>query len=205
MNTANPAAEERKSFAPDWKQSGRLCLTLLIITAAAALILALVNALTADTIAARKAEQRMAAMSSVMPRAGVFSEMYSEDETIEGISGAYIGTTLVGYCVEVSVNGFSGPIDMMVGVNTGGSVTGVVLLDHTESPGLGANAEKPEFLNQYLGKSGTVTVNSGSNAINAVTGATITTRAVTDGVNTALTAVFNYHAEGGPVLNEGDV
>ena len=202
MSNVNSAAVQRKSFEFDWKRGLRLGLSLFTITAVAALILALVNAVTADTIAERAAAQRQAAMISVSPGATVFSELYSEDDTVDGITGAYNGTTFVGYCVEVSPNGFGGAISLMVGVDAGGSVTGVVILDHSETPGLGARADSSEFLSQYIGKSGAVTVNDGGNAINAISGATITSKAVTSGVNTALTAVLNYHAEGGQFPDE---
>lgn len=204
MSNVNSAAAERKGFEFDWKQGLRLGLSLFIITAVAALVLALVNAVTADTIAEHAAAQRQAAMVSVAPGADVFSELYSEDSTIDGITGAYNGTSFVGYCVEVSPNGFGGPISLMVGVDAGGSVTGVVILDHSETAGLGARADSPDFLNQYIDKSGTITVNTGDNAIDALTGATITSKAVTSGVNTALTAVLNYNAEGGQSPDEGN-
>ncbi len=204
MSNVNSAAAERKGFEFDWKQGLRLGLSLFIITAVAALVLALVNAVTADTIAEHAAAQRQAAMVSVAPGADVFSELYSEDNTIDGITGAYNGTSFVGYCVEVSPNGFGGPISLMVGVDAGGSVTGVVILDHSETAGLGARADSPDFLNQYIDKSGTITVNTGDNAIDALTGATITSKAVTSGVNTALTAVLNYNAEGGQSPDEGN-
>lgn len=204
MSNGNTAAAERSGFDFDWKQGLRLGLSLLIITAVAALVLALVNAVTADTIAEHQAEQRQAAMESVMPDATIFSELYCEDDTIDGITGAYNGTTFVGYCVEVSPNGFGGAISLMVGVDDGGSVTGVVILSHSETAGLGARADSPEFLGQYTGKSGTITVNDGDNAIDGLSGATITSKAVTTGVNTALTAVLNYNAEGGQSPDEGN-
>lgn len=193
----NDAVIETKTPSMSWKQILRLSLSLLIISAVAALILAVVNALTAGPIAEYAAQKRQEAMESVMPGANVFSELYVEDETIIGITGAYSGTRFKGYCVEVSVSGFGGPIQMMVGVDYGGAVTGTVILDHTETAGLGAKAEEPEFLNQYTGMSGTVTVTYGSNSIDAITGATITSKAVTEGINTALHAVLNYNEEGG--------
>lgn len=190
---------------PAVKKGLRPGLALLIITAAAALVLTLVNALTAGPIAARQEEARYTAMASVMPGADVFSELYSRDETIERISGAYTGTAFLGYCVEVSAKGFGGEISLMVGVDDGGRITGVAILDHSETPRLGANAAQPEFLDQYTGKSGTITVNGGRNSIDAVSGATITSQAVTDGVNTALSAVIRYIAEGGQIPDDGTV
>lgn len=204
MSTESVTMENRPK-AMDLKYSLRLGLSLFVITAVVALILAAVNSVTAGPIAAREEAERQAAMQSVSPGANVFSEAYSDDETVERITNAYADTQLVGYCVEVAPNGFGGAISMMVGVDTGGSVTGVVLLDHEETAGLGSKAEEPEFLDQYLGKSGTITVNTGDNAINAITGATITSRAVTEGVNTALTAVLHYQAEGGGLDEDGSV
>ena len=189
----------------NWRHTLRLSLSLLIITAVAAFILSLVNTLTADIIAEHAAAKRQAAMVSVVPGANVFSELYSEDETIIGITGAYVGTQFKGYCVEVVPNGFAGDISLMVGVDEGGAVTGVAILDHSETASLGSKAENPEFLTQYIGKSGTITVNAGSNAINAITGATITSKAVTDGINTALIAVLNYNAEGGQLTDDEQV
>lgn len=192
---------KRKDADFGWKQIAKLGLSLLIITAAAALVLSVVNELTADTIAMRREAARQEAMACVMPGADVFSDLYSQDTTIERITGAYQGTKFVGYCVEVLPRGFGGAIELMVGVNPYGKVTGVTILDHSETPGLGAKAEDPGFLDQYVGKSGKIVV--GGN-INAITGATITSKAVTEGVNTALTAVINYNAEGGQEY-EGDV
>lgn len=196
---------KKECFRIDWKQTARLGAFLLIITAVAALFLSVVNALTADRIAELAEAKRREAMSTVIPDADVFSELYSEDETITGITGAYAGTQFKGYCVEVSPNGFGGTISLMVGVDEGGSVTGVAILEHSETANLGAKAEDPEFLAQYINKSGTITVDKGSNAINAITGATITSKAITEGINTALTAVLNYNMEGGQFTDEGEI
>lgn len=188
---------ETKNTTSSLIQGLKLGFSLFLIAAVAAFVLALVNAVTAGTIAQHAEEKRQAAMASVMPGANVFSEMYNEDPTIDRISGAYSGTTFLGYCVEVAPNGFGGAISLMVGVDGNGSVTGVSILDHGETAGLGAKAADPAFLNQYIGMSGSIAVNVGTNSIQAITGATITSKAVTQGINTALTAVLNYDAEGG--------
>lgn len=180
-----------------------LALSLLAVTAIVALLLGLVNSVTEGPIADLQEQERQDALAAVAPGADVFSELYSADPTVERITGAYAGTELKAYCVEVSSNGFGGPISLMVGVSPNGSVTGVVILSHSETAGLGANAERPEFRDQFVGKSGTITVKTGDNSIDALTGATITSKAVTSGVNTALTAVLNYDPEGGTDL-EGD-
>lgn len=193
----NMQITKNKNTAATVKQYLKMGVPLLLIIIAAILILTLVNALTAGTIARHAEEKRQAALASVMPGASVFSEMYSEDTTIERISGAYDGTTFLGYCVEVAPKGFGDTINLMVGIDFNGSVTGVSILEHSETAILGGKAADPAFLNQYIGKSGSITVNNGSNAIQAVTGATITSKAITQGINTALTAVLNYSVEGG--------
>lgn len=189
---------EPKSKAQlDRKHALHLTAALLIVIAAATLLLTFINALTADRIAVRKEESRRASLTSVMPSANVFSELYSEDSSIDAITGAYAGTRFLGYCVEVSAHGFGGVLHLMVGVDQSGSVTGVSVLSHSETADLGAEVENADFLEQYVNKSGTITVNTGKNAIDAITGATATSQAVTDAVNTALTAVLNYSMEGG--------
>src|SRR3712207_8052036 len=80
---------------------------------------------------------------------------------------------------------------MMVGITTDGKVSGIKILSHSETPGLGANAETPQFSGQYKDKpakelevvKGTA---SADNQIAAITGATITSKAVTKGVNEAI-------------------
>ena len=77
----------------------------------------------------------------------------------------------------------------MVGVDKTGTVKGVSILSISETAGLGMNAQKPSFLNQFNGKSGQLTVvktTPSANEIQALTGATITSKAMTSAVNTAL-------------------
>lgn len=192
---------ERQKLTLDWQFVGKLGLSLFLITAIAAFVLALVNAVTADRIAELQEAERQAALTSVMPEADSFTGLTAEDDTINGITAASSGSDLVGYCVEVAPNGFGGAISMMVGVDLEGQVTGVVILDHSETAGLGARADSPDFLDQYIGKTSDITLNSGTNSIDALSGATITSKAVTLGVNTAIAAVLNY-MEGGAGSNE---
>ncbi len=81
----------------------------------------------------------------------------------------------------------------MVGIDTSGKVTGVSILSISETAGLGMNARNESFINQYIGKSGTIGIckNGASDTeIQALTGATITSKAVTSAVNTALSLYF---------------
>jgi len=91
--------------------------------------------------------------------------------------------------VEVAPPGsFSGTLTIMVGVANDGTVTGVEITKTAETSGLGANAGKPQFKDQFAGLTGTAAVTKDGGTINAITGATITSRAVCAGVNSAVAA-----------------
>lgn len=102
---------------------------------------------------------------------------------------------LLGYCVEVQSQGFSGPVTMTVGVDLNGAVTGVAVTSHTETAQVGTAAMTPQALARYVGRSGTIRT-TGPNSVDAVTGATATSKAITAGVNRALNIVANLDTEG---------
>ena len=105
-----------------------------------------------------------------------------------GVTEAYRAGEL-GYVVRVSPNGFGGAIDMMVGISADGTVTGVAIVSQSETASLGANCTREDFRAQFTGRSGTLAVSKDGGEIDALTGATVTSRAVTQGVNTALAFV----------------
>ena len=160
-----------------------LTLTLLVISAVVACLLGLTNYVTEDKIAAIAAEKTAASMQEVLP-----ADSYTEI----AYTGAEANVAAVhqagdaGFVVEVTPSGFGGAIDMVVGVASDGTVTGVSIIDMSETSGLGANAAKDSYRSQYVGLSGELAVNKDGGEIDALTGATITSRAVTEGVNTAL-------------------
>ena len=93
--------------------------------------------------------------------------------------------------MEVLPSGFGGTIDLMVGVDNEGVVTGISVLSLSESPGLGANAKEEWFQEQFVGVTAPVAVTKDGGQIEAITSSTITSRAVSDGV----TAAINWAAE----------
>ena len=112
----------------------------------------------------------------------------------------------MGYVFETEGKGYGGSVNVMTGISTEGSITGVVILSHGETPGLGANAEKEEFRDQYkqpvannVGGIQVVKYQTPSEGqIEAMTGATITSTAVTNAVNQAIAEYQNaYASEGG--------
>ena len=85
---------------------------------------------------------------------------------------------------------------MMVGVSNDGKVTGISIISHTETAGLGAVAAAATsageaFRGQFVGMSGTVSVSKDGGSVDSITGATITSRAICVGVNAALECAAN--------------
>ena len=166
----------------------RLAITLLLITAVVAAALAGVNSITAPAIAALTAEKTQAAIAAVLP-GGYDSEITGYTDETGLVSKVYAGEA--GYAFEVTPGGFDNTITMMVGVDQAGNVLGIDIIKHTETAGLGAvaDAETPAgqgFRAQFVGSNGSVSVTKDGGALDAITGATITSRAVCAGVNAAL-------------------
>lgn len=172
------------------KEIIRIGLILFAITAISALLLATVNKMTAPLIAKNQTKKTNASMRAVMPEAHSFSPI--DTAILQGASDGYFvldkNNEKIGICLITSANGYGGEVKVLTGIKDG-KVTGIEILSHSETPGLGAKAVNPEFKNQFNEKSGGITVVKGSamdNEINAISGATITSNAVTNAVNTAL-------------------
>ena len=167
----------------------RLALTLLAITAVVAAALAGVNMITAPAIAQLNAQKTQEAIELVLPGGG---EEVADFPAVDLVSKVYASDT--GYAVQVTPGGFDNTITMMVGVDTEGKVLGISVISHTETAGLGAVAAAgtpagEAFRGQFVGTSGSVAVTKDGGQLDAITGATITSRAVCAGVNAALECV----------------
>ena len=157
-----------------------------------------------DTARAEAREQREL-LSQVMPQAETSSETpYRANGALSILAGYSGDGELVGYCVEVQSQGFSGVITMVVGVDLDGKVTGVAVTRHTETNRVGTEAMTEEALSRYVGRSGTLRT-SGSNSVDVVTGATATSKAITAGVNRALAIVASLDTEGEVEYVDSDV
>ena len=153
-----------------------LCAICLIITGA----LSVTNFITKDTIEALNLQTEKEARTVVLPDAANFEAGDSEE------------SYYVGKADDGSEKGYGGTIQVMTGINTEGEITGVTILSLDETPGLGMNAQNASFTDMYkqtvpeggfnVIKSGT----AGDGNIVALTGATITSQAVTDAVNSAI-------------------
>lgn len=187
-------------------------LALFVITAIAGLLLGIVYEGTKDARAEQAAKRQQRAYQTVFEEASEFEEIsldsdklkefveYSEKEVVlEGAVKALDNSkNLMGYVVTVTAKeGYGGDIKFSVGVNIDGQVTGISYLKIAETAGLGMKAKENEFIEQYIGKNpdkegAYIVSKDGSDGIviDAITAATVTSRAVTKGVNAACQAAM---------------
>ncbi len=174
----------------------RLTLTLLIITALVAALLAVVNSVTKPIIDELNRQKTMKAIEAVLPGGG---EAISIPTGNDMVTALYEGEK--GYAVQVAPAGFNGAIVMMVGVDQDGKVLGISVISQAETAGLGSicaatSSAGDAFRGQFVGMSGTLAVTKDGGEIDSITSATITSRAVTNGVNAALACVAELSKEG---------
>ena len=181
-------------------------LILFIITLIAGFGLAAVYGLTKEPIAQADYNKQQNAYKTVFPDADQFVEITDFDSAAATeLSGCTNGDTvngcvqavgadgsLLGYVVTVTdPNGYGGDITLSIGVTLDGTLNGYAITTIAETPGLGMKAKEPAFADQFAGKSCesyvvTKATPAADNEIQAITGSTITSDAVTGGVNTGL-------------------
>ena len=184
----------------------KLGVTLFVTCVVVAGLLGLVNMVTEDKIAAINWENTQTAMKAVVadPDNTEFSEALENTDamsaaakaaggTLDSVYEVLVGGENAGYAIKVVASGSQGNIEMMVGVDAEGVVTGVSIVDNSETSGIGSKVMSNEplssgvgVLDQFQGKSaadGTLTV--GKN-VDAISGATVSSKGVTAGVNAAL-------------------
>ena len=194
----------------------RPMIMLVLITAVAGMLLGVIYEMTKGPIEEAELKAKAEAYAAVCPDAEEFAaaedldavtaSLTAEDGTVaDGQFGlvVYDGNyaaldaagNVIGYVVNVtSKEGFGGDVSVSVGVSSDKEVTGLQFLSISETAGLGMNATKPEFYEQYVGKAvdqfelvkGDT---SADNEISALSGASFTSNAVTNAVNAALYAV----------------
>ena len=175
-------------------------LILTAITVVAGLLLGVVYGVTKDPIAKAQEEAKQEAFRSVLSDAETFESDtefdadaasallkengYTSDDISEVAEGKDASGETVGYVVNVtSHEGYGGDIDISVGIREDGTVTGIEMLSISETAGLGMKAKEADFKDQFTY---TKTGESGDDMIDAISGATITTNAVTNAVDSAL-------------------
>ena len=196
----NSAASEKKS---DFGYYLRIAGVLTLICSFVALMLSVVNIMTRDRIEEIEAEQKKAAVAEIFGEiddAILYEGYQGEEEVFLAVKDEKI----LGYCISVVSQGYGGEISMMVGIDSGGSVTGVKIISMSETAGVGSKTKNDSFLSQYTGERGPFTV--GDN-VDGISGATISSRAVTAGVNSAVSAPVDLRAASSSVgldIADGD-
>lgn len=177
----------------------KLTLVLFLICAIVAAVLGGVNELTADRIAALQKAKTDAAYRTVLESDG-YTALEIEPFTvtangqkikITGIAAADNGS---GHVVEATFSGAQGNITMVVGVDTEYKCTGISIIKHSETSGLGANAASTaevgvNFRAQFKGQDESIALSRDGGEIDALSGATITSRSVTNATLAAIMAV----------------
>lgn len=176
----------------------KLGLILLLITVISAGVLAVSNNITAERIAEADKIANEQAQKEIVAEADEFrtldenklKEIQNANSNILEISEAYSNGTLVGYTIKSVSSGYGGDVVMITGFSLEGKITGMKVLNHSETPGLGANSTKSYFSDSFKNKSVTNELYasknpSGESEVQALTSATITTNAVLAGVNAA--------------------
>ena len=177
----------------------KLTVTLFVTCVIVAGLLGLVNSVTEGPIAEKNKTKTAAAIQEVLPEMeGSPAVVELTDEMTAAASGAgatiteayeaQAGGSVIGYALKIVASGSQGNIEMMVGVDAEGAVTGVSIVKNSETSGIGSKVMSNEngVLDQFIGKSaadGTLSV--GKN-VDAISGATVSSRGVTTGVNGAL-------------------
>jgi electron transport complex protein RnfG len=187
------------------KISGKFILkvagTLTAIALVVAALLGAVNSITEDRIAAINEENTKVALAAVAPEGATFEPVDVTDDVAAAASaeGGTINELYTmstgGYAAKVTASGSQGNIEMIVGVDADGAITGISVVNNSETAGIGSkvmdnlpNAAGVPVLDQFVGMSGAGSLVVGSN-VTAISGATVSTKGITMGANAALAAV----------------
>lgn len=187
------ARQPKPSISFDPQYIGRITGVLLAICLVVALLLGVVNQITKPRIDAIEAEKVRLAMAQVLPAEEYVPVEASLPKTVVSLSQARSGGQSIGWVAETTATGSQGPITMMVGIDPSGKITGVSIVSHSETPNIGTKVVADQsVLDRFTGMShedGEITVNSGTNRFDGISGATVSSRGVAAGVNAALDAV----------------
>lgn len=184
-----------------WNSIIKPTLVLFIVCVIISGSLAYVNGMTTDIIQENTLAEQEEFRRQVLPEADSFRiiEQTGLPEAVKGVYEGFATNASEGYVVEVSTKGYGGAISMTIGVNTEGQISGVIVGSNNETPGLGSKATQADFTEKFdvvslgnIPESGLVVVKQSPKAdheIQAVSGATISSRAITKGVQAALDAI----------------
>lgn len=179
----------------------KLGIILFLITGICTGLLGGIYQVTKPIIEENNAKTQMAAMQALLTEADDFTEVEGASEgDLTAVYVAQKGSTPIGYVAKIAPVGYGGAIDLLVAFNGEQVVEGIKILSHSETPGFGANAEKPAFSDQFKMQKAPLIVTKVTPAegeIQAITGATITSTAITEGVNAAAEYIAMHSSEWG--------
>lgn len=163
----------------------KLAVLLMVICAVVSAVLGGVNMITAPVIAEIAAQKTADAYNAVLPTTGEY-EIVEYTGDIAGVTA--VATCEEGTVVEMSVSGSQSMLALAIGVDTEGAITGVSVIDHGETPGLGAKSAEPEspFRDSFIGQTAGMALDKKGGEVQALTGATITSQAIVDAANAAI-------------------
>ena len=176
----------------------RLTIVLTVISAVSALSLAVVYKATQEPIAQNRRLALLAALNEVLPphdnqpdnELKVVNLGQDEQGRAKEMKfyPARQGGKLVGAALTAVSKGFGGDIEMLIGVNGHGQILGIKILSHRETPGLGAKIIRPDFLQQFAGKTmkNQLDLKKAGGEIDQITGASVSSKAVVQGIKNAL-------------------
>ena len=170
----------------------KLALVLLAVSVVVAGVLGVINELTYPVIDAQKQAKTAEAFSAVL-KADRFDEIEFNNPDFPTVLTVHKAEG-VGYVVTSKFSGAQGNITLAVGVDNDYKCTGISVIEHAETSGLGANAASTgevgvNFRAQFVGQDESIALSNAGGSIDALTGATITSRAITEAVATSIRAV----------------
>lgn len=187
-------------------------IVLFLISAIVTMALALTNYATKEAIAKQTKIQEESARKEVFPEAETFEEIENinsilgttdAEKLVKEVFSCLKNGEVIGRVYLVESNGYGGVISMSVGIDNSGKINGVKIISLSETPGLGSKVQEEPFISQFIGiepkEPLTVVKSGGSKAeeIDAVSGATISSKAVVKGIQAAIDTDFKIREKGG--------
>lgn len=180
------------------KETIKLGITLLLITAISGAVLAVTNSFTGPIIEEIRREASFSALREIFPDAEDFqpleedelADIMAKNEVVREINQALDGDAVVGYAFKVVTGGYGGDVATMVGIHADGTIAGIKVVENSETPNLGTKIEDKSFTDSFKEKATDselmyVDNPSADNEVQAISGATVSTKAVVKGVNGA--------------------
>ena len=164
----------------------KMAVLLMVICAVVSAVLGAVNMITAPVIADIAAAKTAAAYNEVLPSTGDYTPVDYSDANVTAVAKCAEGTV-----VEVSISGSQSMLALAIGVDNDGAITGVSVIDHGETPGLGAKSTEAAWRAQFAGQTSGLALDKKGGEVAPLTGATITSQAIVDACQIAIDTAAN--------------